>query len=141
MCYKTGNHAHRGRPHHRHSARKHWWKSKMEAAFGYPPVNVKELDDQYELRLYAAGYEKADFQITLKDNTLIVAVNKEGQRDNRTSWKRGLEFQPGNFERHFELNDKIDKESISAKYENGVLLLTLQKLEGKETFRQEIEIS
>ena len=142
MCYKTADHRHRGRPHHRHGGKRHGWKSQMAAAFGYPPVNVKEADDHYEIRLYAAGYEKKDFKVTLEDNILLVAVEKEGQEPNREGHRRRrrMDFQPGNFKRHFELNEKIDKASIRAKYENGVLLLTLQKVAGKETFRQEIEI-
>ena len=31
-------------------------------AWGYPPVNVEELDDRYEILLYAAGYAKSDFK-------------------------------------------------------------------------------
>jgi len=141
MCYKTADHRHRGRHHHRHAGRRNRWKNQMAGAFGYPPVNVKEEDDRYEVRLYAAGYEKEDFKITLEDNILLVAVEKEGQAANRKGHRRRMDFQPENFKRHFELNDKIDKASISAKYENGVLLLSLQKLKGEETVRQDIEIS
>ena len=45
-------------------------------AWGYPPVNVDELDDRYEIQFYAAGYAKSDFQINLNDDTLTVAVEK-----------------------------------------------------------------
>jgi HSP20 family molecular chaperone IbpA len=45
------------------------------------------------------------------------------------------------FERKFELNDKIDKTAIAANYENGILIVSLPKLEGHEIERQAIEIA
>ena len=139
MCYATAKRPCGGRKYHqKHHGRRH--RGRHFAAAMYPPVNVEELDDRYEVRLYAAGYNKEDFQVNLKDNTLTVAVQKPKEDATQWTYWRRLEFRPGNFERHFELNDKIDGEAIAAKYENGVLLLTLPKKEGFETIRQEIEI-
>lgn len=104
----------------------------------YPPVNVEELDDRYELFLYAAGFSKSDFQISLVDNILTVKVkNQENQEEK--NWSR-QEFSSKGFERKFELNEKIDSDKIEAKYTNGVLQLTLAKIEGSETIRTEIDI-
>ena len=140
MCYKSAYHPHWGKHHHRHHrhhAKKRYWKNKF-TAWAYPPVNVEEEDEQYLIRLYAAGYQKDDFQVAVEDDILVIKVQKEEQpqQDFHKRWA----FVPGNFERHFELNDKINKESINAKYEEGVLTITLPKLEGKETFRQDIDI-
>jgi len=41
----------------------------------FPKVNVQELDDRYELFVYAAGYAKADFKVDLTDDTLIISAN------------------------------------------------------------------
>lgn len=136
MCYKTAHHSHMGRHgHHRHHARNAWknWLTQ-------PPVNVEELDDKYEVHLFAAGYAKSDFQIVLQDNTLIIRVDKpENANEGGPNWRR-LEFEPKSFERRFELNEKIDKEAISASYEDGILKVTLQKRAGFESVRQEIDI-
>lgn len=103
-----------------------------------PPVNVEELDDRYELSLYAPGYAKNDFQISLVDNILTVKVEgQENQLD--TNWRR-QEFLSTGFERGFELNDKIDRNKIEAKYADGILRLTLTKKEGAETIRTKINI-
>ena len=137
MCYASAYHPKMGKYYHKNYGRRAW-KNKMIARFGYPPVNVEELDDHYEIKLFAAGYEKGDFQINLEDNFLTVSVNKFERND----FRRGFaNFKPTNFERRFELNEKIDKDSISAKYVNGVLILTLQKLEGFETVRKDIEVN
>lgn len=113
----------------------------MAEAWGQPPVNVEELDDRYEILLYAAGYDKSEFSISLKDDTLIVQADRPSQADEapEMNWRR-REFRPGGFKRYFELNEKIDREAISAQYADGVLKITLSKKPGSETFRQEIEV-
>ena len=136
MCYK-GHHGRGGR-HHRHHAKK-YWRNKF-AAWAYPPVNVEDLDDRYEIDLYAAGYSKSDFNVSVKDNTLIVSVEKDQGTHQFESYHGRSKFKPGSFERHFILNEKINKEAINAKYEEGVLKVTLPKLEGFETIRQDIDV-
>jgi HSP20 family molecular chaperone IbpA len=50
------------------------------------------------------------------------------------------EFDPRGFKRIFELNEKIDKENITATYQEGVLKIRLPKLAGMETYRKNIDI-
>lgn len=145
MCHSKSYH--RGRRSHpamhwksqwEHPMKKHW-KAKWKAHFQTPPVNVEETDEQYILYLFAPGLEKDDFQISTVDQILSISVEQKETEDN-SYWRR-KEFHPGkHFKREFELNDKVDKEAISASYKNGVLIVTLPKLEGMETLRQEIEI-
>jgi len=113
------------------------WKEKMNAKFNTPPVNVRETDSSYELHLFAAGYEKSDFVISLTDQILSISV--EDVKAAAGNWKR-QEHTPRGFVRQFELNEKTDKSAIGATYKNGVLILSLPKLEGFETARQEIEV-
>ncbi len=134
--YKNWNHPEKYN-HGSHPGRR-YWREKFRAALGYPPVNVKEKDNEYVLYAYAPGLKKEDFLIATIDNTLSISVEKK--MDTETKWRR-QEFTHQNFKRQFELNEKVDKTTISAKYENGVLIITLPKLEGFETARQNIEIA
>ena len=122
---------------HSGSHRRHAWKENFKAAFNNPPANVLELDDKYELHLFAPGYVKSDFLIAVLDQALSISVKDKVEEE--ANWKR-KEYSPKGFLRQFELNEKIDKSTILAKYENGVLILNLPKLEGFETARQEIEV-
>lgn len=141
MCGRDHFHSHWGRHHHGRHKGGQYWKHKL-ANWGYPPVNVEELDDQYLIRLYAAGYQKSDFQVKLQGNLLIIAVDNkaETERDQFRGWAR-FEFQPGNFRKEFELNDKIEAEAIAAKYEEGILTVSLPKLEGHETLHKDIGVA
>ena len=141
MCYRTAYHSHCGKHQHhsRHEAGGHW-KSRFAAQWGYPPGNVEEEDDRYVISLYAAGYAKTDFQVHLVDNLMTVSVDKpENEPSPSFEWRRS-EFKPGSFKRVFQLNDKIDREGIHAKYEEGILILTLPKMEGFERVRRDIGV-
>lgn len=141
MCYNRANHHQNWKNHHhrRHMAKK-WWKEQMQQQFGYPPVNVEELEDRYEINIYAAGYSKEAFKVGLKGNILKISADKPSTSEKKSTGYGRFQFQPSGFERRFELNEKINKELIIAEYENGVLTVTLPKLAEYETFQQDIEI-
>jgi HSP20 family protein len=121
---------------HRQGA--HWGMNFMDP-FSTPPANVLEKDDKYELHLFAPGYKKKDFLIALIDQKISISAKKEALESGE-NWKR-KEYIPRGFDRQFELNDKIDRSNIIAKYENGVLMVSLPKMEGFETLREEIKIA
>ncbi len=151
MCRKSFYHQKENyRSKHHHPKYGHWMKGNMEEwarrkRFGhdgfFPPVNVQELDDRYEIFLVAPGLEREDFNISLVENVMTIAVDKkEGTKEEKGTWKR-KEFSTGGFQRKFELNEKIDLDSIKAKYGDGILQVTLSKLEGEETVRKDIFVA
>ncbi len=143
MCNRAYQYSNRSNRHHQHP--RHWWKEQFKQQFknalNYPPVNVEELDDRYEVNIYAAGYEKSDFSIGLKGNLLIVSVDKHEKEPTKKKRGQFFQFEPSNFEKRFELNKKINKELIIAEYEAGVLKVTLPKLAEFETMEQEIKVN
>ena len=138
--------------HHRRMRHQKWkqfnMKKKMQkwsnwpgfaTAWGYPPANVQEFDDRYELMLYAPGLEKSDFKISVVNNVLSIGVTQKENAADQSNWKR-KEFNTTGFKRQFELNDKIDNKKITAKYEAGILHLSFPKLKEHFTKRQDINI-
>jgi len=124
-----------------------WMQAKAEGRQRFmdrmsaPAVNVREEDDRYELHLFAAGFTKDAFDISLSDNILTISgTTKDNEDNNKNSWRR-QEFTTRNFERKFELNDKINTDEIAADYNNGVLVLTMKKKEGEERVRQSISVN
>lgn len=147
MCRRSYHHQKKwGNPEHGHwlagKANRFGKRKKRMGGWFYPPVNIQELDDRYELFLFAPGLTKEDFNISLKDNLLKIAVDRKEEEviEEGGFWKR-REFSTRGFQRKFELNKKIDLDSIKAKYENGILQLTLSKLEGEETLRKDIFVA
>lgn len=105
-----------------------------------PPVNVQELDDRYELYLFAPGLSKTDFLISLQGDLLTIAAKKQGNEADTGKWTR-REFETDAFERQFLLNEKIDRDQIAARYEEGVLLVSMAKLPWQEGPKQEIVVA
>lgn len=132
--YHHGHHR-RHRNHRRHHNRP--WGRKWERE--HPSANVVELDDAFELKLYAAGYEKEDFMVGVRDNILVIKSQaRDWDEDQR--WRR-LEFERRGFKRKFGLDDRIDQESIVASYEDGVLTVVLPKKEGMETSSFKVDVN
>ncbi len=138
--YKKWKH-HAKRHYHRHHGPGRWGRGMHLGIAGeYPPVNIRELDDGYELHVYAPGLTKEDFQISVVDRILTIKVDRPERNTEDTGRWRRQEFRKHGFKREFELNDKINTEAIQAEYTDGILLVKLPKLEGFETVRQDIEI-
>ncbi|NND33168.1 MAG: Hsp20/alpha crystallin family protein, partial [Saprospiraceae bacterium] len=53
-----------------------------------PPANVEELDDKYVLYVYAPGFEKSDFKVSIKDETLVIHAKQDREEDNEGRWRR-----------------------------------------------------
>lgn len=143
MCYSHRNYQHyeKGRHHARHHAKRAKWKAMKQGFFSsLVPVNIQELDEAYTLALYAAGYQKEDFKLSLVDDTLTISAKAQEQdTPENARWQR-RDFVARGFQRAFELNDKIDTDNIKAEYKEGVLLVTLPKSEDHVTTRQDIDI-
>lgn len=108
-----------------------------------PSVNIRENADAYEVEVAAPGMGKNDFEIKLDGNLLTISSSKEDNHETEEGNYTRREFSYQSFQRSFELpRDVVDQENIQAKYENGLLLLTIPK---KETAKQKpprlIEIS
>ncbi len=95
-----------------------------------PSVNIIETDDDFKIELAAPGLSKKDFKIDLENEVLTISAEKKSEKneENENSYKR-REFDYNNFKRSFTLSKVIDNQSISAKYANGVLNITLAKKE------------
>lgn len=97
-----------------------------------PSVNVTDQDDNYLIEVAAPGLERKDFDINLKDNTLIVEVEKEVDSEENDEKVIRREFNYTRFERHFQMPENVNVENISATYKNGVLNINLPKVQKKE---------
>lgn len=106
------------------------------------PVNIQETDKSYELQVVAPGLKKEDFQLNLEADLLTISV--EDKTENRQEaksegWLR-QEFVRQSFSRSFSLDNTINKEGITARYENGVLYITLPKIEQAQKLTRLIDI-
>lgn len=111
------------------------------SAQSQPAVNVKETGEAFLLEVAAPGLDKQDFEVKLDKNVLHISAKKEVQAvEGETVRKR--EFGYAQFERRFQLPDTINANGIVAAYHNGILTLTLPKVEtAREQAPRAIEIA
>ena len=110
--------------------------------FSIPAVNISENLTNFVVELAAPGLHKEDFTIEVEEDTLKIASKKveENKEENDLKFKK-REFNYRNFQRSFKLPENIKTEEIQANYENGVLRVTLPKMEEKKAFKKMVEIS
>lgn len=90
------------------------------------PTNIEDTDGAFVLSLYAAGLDKGDFQIKVRDDLLTIACRAQDATTTERKFTR-REMQGLGFEREFALNGKVLLENIEAHYANGVLTVRLPK--------------
>ena len=136
------------------------WMNKTNATA--PAINVLERNDAYVVEVAAPGMTKKDFDIHIdENNNLIISMekkeeHKEGDtcgcngeakgtavkcREDESRYLR-REFYYSKFQQALILPDDVDKMSICAQVENGILSVTLPKQtpEQKEKLLQHIEV-
>ena len=102
---------------------------RVGAGINSPMVNIIENKEAYQLELFAPGRKKEDFKISIeKDLLTISAEAKEIAKDENVLIVRN-EFSYGSFKRSFTINEKISSDKIEAKYDNGILKVSLPKKE------------
>ena len=95
-----------------------------------PSVNIKETSDNYEVEVAAPGLEKNDFKVTLDGSLLTISSEKQSQQISEEENFTRREFSYQSFQRSFELpKNVVDEDKISARYENGLLYLSIPKKE------------
>jgi len=110
-----------------------------------PAINVKESDKGYIVELAAPGMTKEDFNVHINDEGNLVIKMEKKQPETSTEDKsmRFLrrEFSYTKFEQTLILPDDVEKNSISARVENGVLTVELPKIEEQKVkVSRQIEI-
>jgi HSP20 family protein len=106
--------------------------------FFVPAADIFETDEALTVIMEMPGVEKKDVNIALEDDVLRV----EGQID--FSKYQGMEpvyteYIVGHYARRFALSGKIDRDTIGAQLEDGVLTLTLPK--AKEAMPRRIAVN
>lgn len=107
----------------------------------YPPVNIYETKEGYSIDLVVPGHDKADFKLQVEKNTLSVSAEKKAETRSEDEKQLRREFGFRAFKRSFSLAENVDAENINAKYENGILKITLPKKEKQQEESKQIVVS
>jgi len=92
-------------------------------------VNISESKDGYSIEVSAPGFKKEELKINIEDKVLTISGEHQEKKDsgNENGNYTRKEFSKQSFERSFTLPEDVDGESFDAKFENGVLLVSIKK--------------
>lgn len=93
-----------------------------------PAVNIRENEESFMIEMAAPGLAKDNFRVNLDRNHLVISSElKEEKNENGEKLSR-REFSYQSFQRSFTLPEGIiDGDKISAKYNNGILMVSIPK--------------
>lgn len=104
-------------------------------------TDITDEGDHYLLEADLPGFDKQDIHLDVTGDTLTIQAerhSKAEEKDNKDRIVR-VERSYGAYSRRFDLS-QVDAQNIRAKYENGVLSLTLPKKEGVQPASRQLEI-
>lgn len=107
--------------------------------FWAPPIDLSETPDAYTVRADLPGIRPEDVNVEVHDDTVTVSGER---REERTSEKENVhikEVSYGKFMRSVRLPVSVDPDKVKAKFEDGVLKVSLPKSEKVKPKKIEIE--
>ena len=97
-----------------------------------PAVNVKEDEKAYTMEVAAPGIRKEFCRVSINDegNLSVAIENKvEHKEEEKKHHYLRREFSYTNYEQAYTLPEDVDKDHIEAKVENGILTVTLPRIQ------------
>jgi len=103
-------------------------------------LDVKEDEKCFHVTADLPGLTEKDVDVSFNDGLLTIRGEKKVEREEKNDTWHLIERSSGSFARRLSLSAGIDTEKIEAKFEKGVLSVTLPKLAEEKTKAKKIEI-
>lgn len=95
-----------------------------------PAANIRETEKSYLAELVLPGFEKEEITVNMEKNVLNISANHEEKESNEEGKYTWNEFRKINsYKRSFVLPEDVNADAIKAEYRNGILMVTLPKME------------
>ena len=106
-------------------------------------TDIRETDGSYELDVDLPGFKKDEIQASLENGYLTISAAKGLDKDEKDKEGKYIrqERYAGAMSRSFYVGDEVTQEDIKAKYEDGILKLSIPKKEKKPAVEQDNHIA
>ena len=106
----------------------------------YPKVNVYEYDDKIGIVAEIPGLDKSNVSVEVEEDVLIISGDKHGfDSDGGKCITR--ELKQSAFTRSFNLGEYLDGKNVSAKFKDGMLSISIPKIEPEQPKKHSVKIS
>jgi HSP20 family protein len=103
-------------------------------------VDITEDDKSYKVRAEIPGVKKEDVKVQVEGNRVTISCETKQEKEEKEGERTiAREIYQGSSYRSFNMASEVDETKAEAKYENGMLELTLPKKEGTSARRIEVK--
>ena len=106
----------------------------------YPKVNIYEYDDKIGIVAEIPGLDKKNVSVEVEEQVLIISGDKHGFDDSGGKCIT-RELKQSAFTRSFNLGDYLDGENVSATFKDGMLSISVPKIEPEKPKKTTVKIS
>ena len=106
----------------------------------YPKVNVYEYDDKVGIVAEIPGLDKKQLEVSVEEGVLTIAGDKHSAFENDGAKVLRRELKQSSFKRQFELGDLLDGENIQANFKDGILSVSVPKIEPEKPKKHTVKI-
>jgi len=104
----------------------HWASDNRESGLR---VDLAEKENHYVITAEIPGVKSEDLSVTVENDVLTISAEKRDEFEGKEGGVYRRERSYGSLSRSFKLGEQVNTEKIDAEYKDGVLTLTLPKLE------------
>jgi HSP20 family protein len=104
-----------------------------------PPMDVQETPGEVQCTLEVPGVDPSDMDIQIEDGVLTISGERRQEQTSQANGVHVSERRFGRFVRTLRLPVQVDADRVSARYENGLLHISLPKTEQARARRIEIQ--
>ena len=106
----------------------------------YPKVNVYEYDDKIGIVAEIPGLDKKNVTVDVEEQVLTISGDKHGFDDSGAKCIT-RELKQSSFKRSFNLGEHLDGENVSAKFKDGMLSISVPKIEPEKPKKTFVKIN
>ena len=106
----------------------------------YPKVNVYEYDDKVGIVAEIPGLDKKQLEVSVEDGVLTISGDKHSAFENDGAKVLRRELKQSSFKRQFELGELLDGENIKANFKDGILSVSVPKIEPEKPKKHTVKI-
>ena len=106
-----------------------------------PRVDVMERKDAFVIKAELPGVDKSNVKITVQDSVLTIRGEKKQEKEENDLNVHRVERSYGTFERSFSLPTTVKSDKIDASFRDGVLTVTMPKVEEAKPKEIEVKVS
>ena len=107
----------------------------------YPKVNVYEYDDKVGIVAEIPGLNKKQLNVEVEEGILTISGDKHNTFEDDGAKVLRRELKQSSFKRSFELGDQLDGDNINASFKDGVLIVSIPKIEPETPKKTFVKIS